>query len=408
MSGYQAVPRDALEVCANAREKGALVDLCELAQTRSWQPFPAPVRFLEQRWGESRRFVVTFLAKLEQWGAIQIERGKAGGRVESGMIRVRSPFAAETEPVTGSAREAGQEAQREAGQGKSNNSNGNQGNAGTASTPPPVTGSAREAGQLTHARGVGSLPRSEIGEIDPNETRQNQTIMIGEPPIAPHGGPSVAAPTPTPPGPAPAVPGDLPFPADTVSAVNTPATDAAPVPSKPPPRPRKPPAWSPDHERVWRAYRAQPEHVQAGEACPQGYRPLVAAAVAEYGADTIALVVEWAHQCRDDTTAWIQGRATGSERAYLGLDNLLRRQVLPSRVELARAWEAAGKPTAQTAPASRPVRRDEGPARPLTIAEQVRRMYADSPPGDDPLGEAIDTTWRSAALSGGPNGVALW
>ena len=64
-------------------------------------------------------------------------------------------------------------------------------------------------------------------------------------------------------------------------------------------------------------------------------------AVAEWGAEDVVLLLEWAHLAPDDAATWLQGRGGTN---YLGLDHLLVADKMSSRLERARGWDAAGRP----------------------------------------------------------------
>lgn len=88
---------------------------------------------------------------------------------------------------------------------------------------------------------------------------------------------------------------------------------------------------------MWSAYRAH--HPQAKEQPPKAAVKLLAAAVKEHGAEAVRQVIEWVHTSPDARAVYLR------DGGYTGLDNILRAEKLPARVEMAAKWIAAGSPT---------------------------------------------------------------
>lgn len=121
-----------------------------------------------------------------------------------------------------------------------------------------------------------------------------------------------------------------------------PPAPEAPPPAGPAPKPEpKPDALTPGELAVWQAYRLH--HPTAKATPPKAHQSLLRAAVAEYGAEAVVAVVRWAHQSEGGNARFLRGEnPTGT--VYLGLDNLLRKEKLPGRIELAAKEEAGEVP----------------------------------------------------------------
>lgn len=137
------------------------------------------------------------------------------------------------------------------------------------------------------------------------------------------------------------------------------AASPAPEPSAPPPpKPEpKPDALTPGELAVWQAYRLH--HPTAKATPPKAHQGLLRAAVAEHGAEAVVAVVRWAHQSEGGNARFLRGEnPTGT--VYLGLDNLLRKEKLPGRIELA-AKEEAGEVSKSKLSALPPGMKPRGP-----------------------------------------------
>ena len=122
------------------------------------------------------------------------------------------------------------------------------------------------------------------------------------------------------------------------------AASPAPEPSAPPatkPEP-KPDALTPGELAVWQAYRLH--HPTAKATPPKAHQGLLRAAVAEHGAEAVVSVIRWAHQSEGGNARFLRGE-NPSGTVYLGLDNLLRKEKLPGRIELATKEAAGDVPT---------------------------------------------------------------
>lgn len=103
----------------------------------------------------------------------------------------------------------------------------------------------------------------------------------------------------------------------------------------------KPDALTPGEMAVWQAYRLH--HPTAKATPPKAHQSLLRAAVAEHGAEAVVSVIRWAHQSEGGNARFLRGEnPTGT--VYLGLDNLLRKEKLPGRIELAAKEEAGEAP----------------------------------------------------------------
>ena len=109
---------------------------------------------------------------------------------------------------------------------------------------------------------------------------------------------------------------------------------AAPAP-KPQP---KGDTLTPGEMAVWQAYRLH--HPTTKATPPKAHQGLLRAAVTEHGAEAVVAVIRWAHQSEGGNARFLRGENPGGT-VYLGLDNLLRKEKLPGRIELA-TKEAAG------------------------------------------------------------------
>jgi len=98
----------------------------------------------------------------------------------------------------------------------------------------------------------------------------------------------------------------------------------------------KPDALTPGELAVWQAYRLH--HPTAKATPPKAHQGLLRAAVAEHGAEAVVAVVRWAHQSEHERARYLR------DGGYTGLDNLLRREKLPARIELAAKEEAGEVP----------------------------------------------------------------
>ena len=116
-----------------------------------------------------------------------------------------------------------------------------------------------------------------------------------------------------------------------------PPAPEAPPPAAPAPKPEpKPDALTPGELAVWQAYRLH--HPTAKATPPKAHQGLLRAAVAEHGAEAVVAVVRWAHQSEHERARYLR------DGGYTGLDNLLRREKLPARIELAAKEEAGEVP----------------------------------------------------------------
>ena len=115
--------------------------------------------------------------------------------------------------------------------------------------------------------------------------------------------------------------------------------DEAPA-SPPPPVTKKPVdlggALTPEEMAAWAAYRLH--HPTAKATPPKASAGLLRSAIREHGADAVIAVIRWAHQSDHKQAAFLR------DNGYLGLDNLLRKEKLPNRIELAQREEAGEVP----------------------------------------------------------------
>lgn len=75
------------------------------------------------------------------------------------------------------------------------------------------------------------------------------------------------------------------------------------------------------------------------KSCPPSDATRIRGAVKAHGLDEVILVVEWAHTARDERAAFLR------DGGFLAVEALLRASKLSGRIELATAWNMAGKPT---------------------------------------------------------------
>jgi len=106
-----------------------------------------------------------------------------------------------------------------------------------------------------------------------------------------------------------------------------------PAVEAPAPKPEPTAALGAGEMAVWAAYRLH--HPTAKATPPKAHQGLLRAAVAEHGAEAVVSVIRWAHQSDHKQAAFLR------DGGYTGLDNLLRKEKLPGRIELA-GKEAAG------------------------------------------------------------------
>lgn len=114
---------------------------------------------------------------------------------------------------------------------------------------------------------------------------------------------------------------------------------------------------------VWGAYRGR--HPTCRPAPPKALRAHIAGRLTDYTAEDVALVIAWAHESRHERAAYLQ------DHEYLGLDNILRAEKFPVRLELATAWEARGRRDVAV-PTVVPFRREGRP----TMMDLVREAEA--------------------------------
>ena len=92
-----------------------------------------------------------------------------------------------------------------------------------------------------------------------------------------------------------------------------------------------------DVQAVWTAYHL---HHPRCDATPGDTRAkLIRSRLAEYGLDDLVLLLEWAHGAPHHL-------AKNLREKFPGLDYMFRKAKVPDRIDLARAWDAAGRPAA--------------------------------------------------------------
>lgn len=91
---------------------------------------------------------------------------------------------------------------------------------------------------------------------------------------------------------------------------------------------------------MWGVYRGY--HPRCGPTPPRPLRAHLLARLRDGPVSDVVAVIVWAHESQDERARYLQ------EHDYLGIDNLLRAEKYPARVEMAQAWEARGR----TAPTS--------------------------------------------------------
>jgi len=104
-----------------------------------------------------------------------------------------------------------------------------------------------------------------------------------------------------------------------------------------PPRPRVPTGVPPEVETVWEAWasrQAQPDACRLGPAVIS----MIRRALNTTNPDTIALLIKYAYEADEPGPRYWRGENPRAQR-YLGLDNLLGPEKLPSRIQMAVAWE---------------------------------------------------------------------
>lgn len=124
---------------------------------------------------------------------------------------------------------------------------------------------------------------------------------------------------------------------------------APPTPPAPAPAPAAEPvtkkpvdpggALTAEEMAAWAAYRLH--HPTAKATPPKAAVGLLRGAITEHGAEAVVSVIRWVHQSESGNARYLRGEnPTGT--VYLGLDNILRKEKLPNRIELAMK-EAAGE-----------------------------------------------------------------
>lgn len=124
---------------------------------------------------------------------------------------------------------------------------------------------------------------------------------------------------------------------------------------------------------AWAAYRLH--HPTAKATPPKAAAGLLRGAIKEHGAEAVVSVIRWVHQSDSGNARYLRGEnPTGT--VYLGLDNILRREKLPNRIELA-AKEAAGE-----APRPRPSALPPGvqPRKPVVLDAESGRVVNEPKP----------------------------
>lgn len=129
----------------------------------------------------------------------------------------------------------------------------------------------------------------------------------------------------------------------------------------------KPDALTPGEMAVWQAYRLH--HPTAKATPPKAHQSLLRAAVAEHGAEAVVSVIRWAHQSEHERARYLR------DGGYTGLDNLLRKEKLPGRIELA-TKEAAGEVPTPKLSALPPGMKPRGP---VVLDAETGRPVAPEP-----------------------------
>lgn len=116
---------------------------------------------------------------------------------------------------------------------------------------------------------------------------------------------------------------------------------------------------------VWEAWRAF--HPSAKGAPSKAAEREIRAALGDADAEALVCVVDWAHLAPNPRASFLRGAAyesgESSVGAYLGIDNLMRRATIETRIGWAREWEAQGRPDY----------RDQAPVSPTTAAQLSER-----------------------------------
>lgn len=104
---------------------------------------------------------------------------------------------------------------------------------------------------------------------------------------------------------------------------------------------------------VWSAHQEY-RKIPKVEPSRGGRRQIEAALNAGYSADDLILVVRWAHESPNKRASFLRGRAyeagESSVGDYLGVENLMRREQMETRVGWAKEWVAEGRPSFRDAP----------------------------------------------------------
>ena len=100
-------------------------------------------------------------------------------------------------------------------------------------------------------------------------------------------------------------------------------------------------------ERVWESYRRHHPQAGAGTIAGDGgpataARKLLLRALRDHEPDAVVALMDYAHLSGEAGPRFWRG-VNVAGRKYLGLDNLLRAEKLPGRIEAALAWEARGR-----------------------------------------------------------------
>jgi hypothetical protein len=320
VSGFVAVPNAALAVCRDHAERYAVFDLATMADENRWGPFEAPEGMLGLRWGMGNRKANALLDRLVAAGVLQI---------------LKSPLRSQARRIVMACPTVQQGCSKDAARMQQDLQQG------TSIIPDTSDDSAASgAARMQQGCSKDAATRARVVEIlDPDSQTHTQTPDRISVPKGTSVEPAAAGPT-LPPEPIPDPPPEV----------------SAPKPE------RKPDPAVEGGRQVWAAYLAHHptaghDDGKGGRRCPDGDRKLVLAAVRAWGAEDVIAVIDWAHLAPDDYAALLR------EGKFTTLGNLLPASKLSKKVEPARAWVGAGRPSQRASPEtdrwSRP-RRDEG------------------------------------------------
>lgn len=160
---------------------------------------------------------------------------------------------------------------------------------------------------------------------------------------------------------------------------------------------------------VWEAWRAY--HPSAKGAPSKAAEREIRAALGDADAEALVCVVDWAHLAPSPRASFLRGAAyesgESSVGAYLGVENLMRRTTLETRIGWAREWAAQGRPDYRDA-APAPAKAGELSPRDARMLSAMRHLLAvgDATGHDDPAYlDRVHRVWVSCPTTAGPTAL---